>query len=322
MKIASSSLRDDARLKRITKCAQKHTYELFIHTLFFSAIKLFSLPFMSLFIASLNSGSNGNCYYVGNHSEAVLIDAGISCREIERRMKRLDLSIQKLKAVFISHEHADHTSGINIFSKKHKLPVYITQQTLRYAGLSIEKQLITLLTMHLPVAVGNLNITAFPKLHDAAEPCSFIVEHEGVVAGVFTDIGSPCEQVIKYFRQCHAAFLEANYDSEMLRNGGYPFILKKRISSDVGHLGNHQALALFKKHRPPHMSHLFLSHLSKNNNSVPLVQQLFDAHAENVHVVIASRYHETHVYEIGVEMRGSEKARPRVKATQLVFEFA
>jgi phosphoribosyl 1,2-cyclic phosphodiesterase len=175
--------------------------------------------------------------------------------------------------------------------------------------------------MHIPVAVGNLTITAFPKLHDAAEPCSFIVEHDGIRAGVFTDIGSPCEHVVKYFRQCHAAFLEANYDAEMLRNGGYPFNLKRRISSDRGHLGNHQALALFKKHRPPQMSHLFLSHLSKNNNSVHLVQQLFNAHSESVQIVIASRYHETNVYQIGAETQGAEKVRPRIKATQLAFEF-
>ena len=81
---------------------------------------------MSLFISSLNSGSNGNCYYIGNENEAILIDAGIACREIEKRMKRLNLSIRKIKAVFISHEHSDHIKGIEVLSKKYQLPVYIT----------------------------------------------------------------------------------------------------------------------------------------------------------------------------------------------------
>src|SRR6188472_1535374 len=98
---------------------------------------------MSLFITSLNSGSNGNCYYIGNETDAILVDAGISCSEIEKRMKRLSLDIHKVKAVFISHEHTDHISGVRVLSKKYKLPVYITHVTQRFGGLRIEKNLIT-----------------------------------------------------------------------------------------------------------------------------------------------------------------------------------
>src|SRR6185295_16820264 len=114
---------------------------------------------MSLFIASLNSGSNGNCYYVGNEREAILIDAGISCREIEKRMKRLGLALQKVKAVFVSHEHNDHIRGLQVLTKKYQLPVYITQQTLRYGRLRLEKHLITSFTAHEPVFIGDLAIT-------------------------------------------------------------------------------------------------------------------------------------------------------------------
>jgi phosphoribosyl 1,2-cyclic phosphodiesterase len=278
---------------------------------------------MSLFIASLNSGSNGNCYYIGNQSEAILIDAGICCREIEKRMNRLGLAVQKLKAVFISHEHADHISGIRTFSKKYKLPVYITQSTLYHARLVLEKQLITFFNMHQPVSVGNLTITAFPKLHDAAEPCSFIVEHTNVRVGVFTDIGAPCEHVTKYFEQCHAAFLETNYDVEMLQNGSYPYVLKRRISGDRGHLGNHQALELFKKYKPPFMTHLFLSHLSKNNNSPVLVQDLFTAHAGNVKIILASRYRETALYYISHDTQAPARPkRSKSSSVQLSLAFA
>jgi phosphoribosyl 1,2-cyclic phosphodiesterase len=97
---------------------------------------------MSLFIASLNSGSNGNCYYIGNESEAVLIDAGIACREIEKRMKRLKLPIRKIKAIFVSHEHSDHIKGIEVLSKKYQLPVYITTTTLFNSGIKIENHLV------------------------------------------------------------------------------------------------------------------------------------------------------------------------------------
>src|SRR4051812_24450462 len=96
---------------------------------------------MSLQIASLNSGSNGNCYYVANENEAVLVDAGISCREIERRMARLNLPVKKIKAVFISHEHSDHIKGVEVFSKKHKVPVYITGATLLASKLILLPEL-------------------------------------------------------------------------------------------------------------------------------------------------------------------------------------
>lgn len=254
---------------------------------------------MSLFITSLNSGSNGNCYYVGNCNEAILVDAGISCREIEKRMRRLNLSMQKVKAIFVSHEHSDHIKGIPVLSKKYHLPVYITAATLKHGGVFSEENLIINFKPDEPVKLGDLVITAFPKPHDACDPYSFTVSCDDINVGVFTDIGTPCENLVYHFKKCHAAFLEANYDEEMLENGNYPYHLKKRINGGNGHLSNKQALTLFKDHKPSFMSHLFLSHLSKNNNRPDLVQKLFDAHAENVKIIVASRDEETAVYEIG-----------------------
>ncbi|HUS02485.1 MAG TPA: MBL fold metallo-hydrolase [Chitinophagaceae bacterium] len=253
---------------------------------------------MSLFICSLNSGSNGNCYYVGNETEAILVDAGISCAEIEKRMKRLGLSMQKLKAVFISHEHTDHISGVRVLSKKYKLPVYITNTTHRFGGVRLEKNLVNSFTAHQAIDIGNLSITAFPKFHDAADPYSFIISCNKINVGVFTDIGTPCVNLVHHFKQCHAAFLEANYDDTMLENGRYPHFLKNRIRGNKGHLSNKQALELFTTHRPSFMSHLFLSHISKNNNCPKLVQQLFNEHANGVQMIVTSRYQETAVHHI------------------------
>jgi len=117
--------------------------------------------------------------------------------------------------------------------------------------------------------------------------------------GVFTDIGVVCDRLIRYFSQCHAAFLEANYDDEMLDNGEYPYHLKRRIRSGKGHLSNKQALALFTTHRPSHMTHLLLSHLSHNNNNPQLVKELFTACADGINIIVASRFEETPVYHIG-----------------------
>jgi len=253
---------------------------------------------MSLFIASLNSGSNGNCYYIGNDQEAVLIDAGISCRETEIRMKRLGLLLRKVKAIFISHEHSDHINGVSVLSKKYQIPVFVTPDTKREGRLNLKEDLSFSFKAYEPVTIGNISITPFPKLHDASDPHSFVVASDTVKVGVFTDIGSPCEHVIRNFQQCHAVFLESNYDEEMLETGRYPIQLKNRIRDGKGHLSNRQALDLFLQHRPSFMSHLLLSHLSDQNNTHRIVRELFSKNSGNTKIIIASRSKETPVFHI------------------------
>jgi phosphoribosyl 1,2-cyclic phosphodiesterase len=253
---------------------------------------------MPVYFASLNSGSNANCYYVGNGSTAMLIDAGLSCRETEKRMLRLGLEIEQVKAIFISHEHSDHIAGIQTLSKKYQLPVYITQKTLANSNLVIDEQLIRNFKKNETVAVGEMQIKCFSKSHDAADPHSFMISMGSVNVSVITDIGYACKEVVHYFSQSNVAFLESNYCEEMLANGGYPYYLKKRISGDEGHLSNQQALALFLNHRPAQLSHLILSHLSNNNNKPELVDALFQPHAGTTKVIVASRYEESEVFSI------------------------
>ena len=253
---------------------------------------------MSLFIASLNSGSNGNCYYVGNDDEAVFIDAGISCRETEKRMNRLGLAIEKVKAIFISHEHSDHINGLEVLSKKYQIPVYITPKTLSNSRLTIHEKLNNSFTAYSPINIGKLSVLGFNKRHDADDPHSFVVSGNGVNIGVLTDIGSVCKHVKDNFSQCHAAFLETNYDDEMLEEGNYPYHLKRRISGNHGHLSNEQALDLFIKHKPAFMSHVLLAHLSKDNNCPDKALQLFKTHAGKTNISVASRYNESEVFHI------------------------
>jgi phosphoribosyl 1,2-cyclic phosphodiesterase len=253
---------------------------------------------MSLFIASLNSGSNGNCYYIGNGEEAIFVDAGLSCAETEHRMARLGLDMQVVKGIFISHEHSDHIVGLSALVQKYKLPVYVNTGTLREIRGKRLRAFVQLFESHQPVSIGNLIITPFPKKHDARDPHSFVVRCLQTTVGIFTDIGQICEQVVRYFRQCHAAFLEANYDEDMLQQGSYPYFLKNRIRGGQGHLSNHQAFELFTAHRPDFMTHLLLSHLSKENNSPELLLSLFGQHKTDTEVIIASRYQESQVYPI------------------------
>ncbi len=252
---------------------------------------------MSLITASLNSGSNGNCYYIGNSNEAVLIDVGISCRETERRLQKLNLSVALVKAIFISHEHSDHIRGVSVFANKYNIPVYITDKTSRYCH-GIKSELCKRFTPLCPVQIGSISVTAFSKFHDAADPHSFLVSSEGVNVGVFTDIGRICKEVIYFFKQCHAVYLETNYDEEMLANGTYPAQLKKRINGGRGHLSNRQALELFKLHRPTYMTHVFLAHLSQENNNPDTAIQIFKNYCPVTNFIIASRYEPTSVYAI------------------------
>ncbi len=253
---------------------------------------------MSLSIASLNSGSNGNCYYLGNQNDAILVDAGISLRETEKRMKRLGLLMEQIKAIFISHEHIDHITGLPAISKKYQIPVYLSEKTYLNSRLPIEEHLLHHFSADQEINIGNIQITCFSKKHDAADPFSFLVSSAQVRVSVITDIGIACKQVIKYFKQSHAAFLEANYDEMMLEKGHYPYHLKNRIRGGLGHISNEQALELFLAHRTPNLQQVILSHLSKNNNDPAIVANLFAPHAGNTEIIVASRYQESALYTI------------------------
>jgi phosphoribosyl 1,2-cyclic phosphodiesterase len=256
---------------------------------------------MSLRFASINSGSNGNCYYVGNDQDAILVDAGISCREIERRMERLGLSLRNVRAIFISHEHSDHIRGLPTLLKKFRIPLYITPATLRGSGMYLYEDLVRDFTGFEEVMIGSLCVRPFSKIHDAADPYSFTVSHGGTTVGVFTDLGRACANLVTHFRQCHAAVLEANYDEEMLERGNYPWHLKRRIKGGQGHISNREALELFRAHRPVFLRHLVLGHLSQNNNRPELVSELFTPHMGEVTLTVASRYEESAIFHVSAD---------------------
>ncbi|MGB4844332.1 MAG: MBL fold metallo-hydrolase [Ferruginibacter sp.] len=261
---------------------------------------------MSLYITSLNSGSNGNCYYVGNTEDAVLIDVGISCRETEKRMKQLGLNMKTVKAIFVSHEHGDHIKGVSTLANKYNLPVFITNKTATN-GPRLIRHLSKSFSANEPIDIGDLIITPFAKFHDAADAHSFIISYNNITVGVITDIGKVCSEVIRYFKQCHAVFLESNYDAEMLENGKYPVYLKNRIRGGLGHISNNEALELFINHRSPFLSHLLLSHLSKENNSPEMAKALFEPHANGTEIIIASRYSQSEIYCIDASALNTKK---------------
>jgi phosphoribosyl 1,2-cyclic phosphodiesterase len=263
---------------------------------------------------------------VGNNNSAILIDVGIPCKQVEERLQRLNLSSKLIRGIIVTHEHSDHIKGVEALAVKFDLPVYITATTLQHARLKIPQRLLRLFSCGDNILIDELKVFTFAKQHDAIDPCSIVVEYNNIRFGVFTDIGEPCKSLIDYFKSCHAALLESNYDEALLRSGNYPFFLKRRISGINGHLSNRQALELFLSHRSVQMSHLFLAHLSQQNNCPKIVEELFTANAAGVKIVVASRHQESEVFTISPATQESiplitTLLRKKLLVSQLQFVF-
>lgn len=248
-------------------------------------------------ICALASGSNGNCYYIGNDQEAILVDAGLSARQLQLRMLECRLDPLKIKAILITHEHSDHCSGVRVFSKRlGGIPVYLTKRT--FLAIHHRQQPVNVVwfELNLPFRVGSFEIFPFSKQHDAADACSFRISYDGRHVGVMTDIGEPCEQVRQHFSMCDAVFLETNYDEDMLWKGPYPYYLKQRVSSAFGHLSNEQAFRLVESCAGEKLRTILLSHLSAENNTPEKAFSAFQPLQENYCIELTSRHAPTRVY--------------------------
>jgi len=241
-------------------------------------------------ICAIASGSNGNCYYVGNSESAILVDAGISRKQILLRMEQKNLNPSILKAIFISHEHHDHCCGAKVLSKKLGIPVYVTPNTFHNCWKPHRPANTVFFNAGDTVKIGDFFIHTFSKKHDAADPCSFRVEYKHTNVGVFTDIGESCENIKYQLNKCHILFLESNYDEEMLWNGKYPEHLKARIDSEYGHLSNNQAKKLLENHHNPSLKLVILSHISQENNTPELVLSVFEEFKNQFNIEISNRH--------------------------------
>lgn len=249
-------------------------------------------------VCAIASGSNGNCYYIDNKDDAVLIDAGINCKQILLRLEKKGLSIDKIRAVFITHEHGDHVKGARVFSKKTGIPIYLTKRTFNSLKPNAIPPKFKLFNIGDTCSVNDLNIHSFSKKHDAIEPCSFRIESDGISVGVMTDIGEACDNVTTNIAQCTAIFMEANYDDIMLKNGGYPYYLKQRIMSDHGHLSNKMSSELIEKHASDKLKYIFLSHLSGENNTPAIAIDEFKNLNKKCYVDVMSRNEPSSIIDI------------------------
>ena len=240
-------------------------------------------------VCAIASGSNGNCYYIGNETDAVLVDVGINRKQVLLRMAKAGIDASKVRAIFISHEHADHTRGVKVLAKVLNIPVYMTQKTFEILWNPHRPGVYRLFEPGEAVQVDSITVHPFLKKHDAVEPCSFRVEISGKNIGVLTDIGEPCVNVSGHFAKCDAVFLESNYDEQMLWEGAYPYVLKRRVASSVGHLSNAQALGIVTEHASERLTHIILSHLSGENNTPEKARSAFNALNGRYAIHLASR---------------------------------
>ncbi len=249
-------------------------------------------------ICAIASGSNGNCYYIGNEKDAVLIDAGISAKQIISRMQEQNLNPEKLKACFVTHEHGDHMRGVRGVSKKLQIPIYLTVKTYNGAYKNMRPDSPTFFTPDEKIEVGEFTIFPVRKNHDASEPCSFRIQYKNTNVGVFTDIGEACDNVKLHLNKCDSLFLESNYDEKMLWDGGYPYFLKQRVASNVGHLSNDQAFELLEKHAGKNLKCVFLSHLSRDNNTPKKALKRMESLNTKFEVKLTSRFAVGEVYQL------------------------
>ena len=217
----------------------------------------------------LFSGSKGNSYYIGSGTQGVLIDAGKNCKQLELALDANGVDIRAVKAVFITHEHSDHCSGLRVFAKKYRLPVFASEGTL-YALQNSAK-----LDPQTPVAVieneivfGDMLVERINTPHDAAESCCYrVTAPDGKSALIATDMGMMTDGVRKAAAKSDFVVLESNHDIEMLKTGPYPYILKKRILSDRGHLSNEACAAELVELVKGGTLRLMLGHLSEQKNT-------------------------------------------------------
>lgn len=258
---------------------------------------------------SFASGSSGNCYFIGNAKEGILIDAGIGVRTIRKCLRNIDLDFENILGVFVTHDHADHIKSVGVLGEKYNIPVYATE--LVHNGISksycvTEKlyQSKRFIEKNNTLSLGEFNITAFPVSHDATDNVGYTVEYRNKKFSFATDLGYVSPEVKLHLEQADYMVFEANYDEQMLDEGLYPLYLKNRIKADTGHLSNFQCGKFLSEIYKEHLQYVFLCHLSRENNMPEIayetVKSFFDDKnvevGKHVHLVTLNRFIPSELY--------------------------
>ncbi|PIE58762.1 MAG: MBL fold metallo-hydrolase [Desulfobulbus propionicus] len=221
----------------------------------------------------LGSGSRGNCTLVEVGETRILIDAGFSGKEIERRLAWIDRAGDMLSAIVVTHEHSDHVAGLGVLARRYQIPVYMNQGTYEACCTKIKKiPQLEFFTTGETFAIQGVGVHPFAVTHDTVDPVGFVLHHQGLSLGYCTDTGRITKLIRHHVRKCRALILESNHDLEMLRKGPYPIHLQQRIQSAEGHLENEEALHFAYELGQENLRVLVLAHLSATNNTPEAVR--------------------------------------------------
>ena len=248
---------------------------------------------------SLYSGSSGNSLFVESQNTKILVDAGVSCKKIEKALEDIDVNPSTLDGILITHEHTDHVQGLGTFSKKFDLPVFVNQETLDAMPTQKDKisdKNIKTFKVTEKFEIGDLTINPFSIPHDAANPCGFNIYKDDKKISIATDIGHITNSILKELEESLFIMLEANYDPNVLKCSTYPFNLKTRIAGPTGHLSNEMAGKTIAYLLKGSLKQVMLGHLSKENNFPELayqtvVEKLMQSNfdADSIRISVASR---------------------------------
>lgn len=235
---------------------------------------------------SLVSGSSGNSALISDGNTTLLADCGLSCKKLEQALSSAGITPENLDGILITHEHSDHTKGVGTVSRKYNLPVYATLGTHASMNLGTAEENIRYITPDTEFEIGTIGVKPFSIPHDAAEPVGFSFFFGEKKLSLATDIGKMNDYIFSNLKDSMAVILESNHDTQMLRAGRYPAVLKKRILSDIGHLSNDDASETVCKLIENGTKYVMLGHLSNENNTPTKAYTKTAEAIENIGAVI------------------------------------
>lgn len=263
---------------------------------------------MTLEFCSLSSGSSGNSQFISGGDTKILVDAGFSGKKIESLLDEIDVDPKELDYILVTHEHLDHIRGVGVLSRRYNLPIVANMGT--WKGMEdkigkIKSENIRVIESNRHISLGNLYIRAFDIFHDALEPVGYNIFCKDKKVSLVTDTGIINKNIENYIRKSDLYLLESNHDVEMLKNGSYPYYLKERIKSNLGHLSNEDAGNVLKNVLREKNEKVFLAHLSKDNNNPHLayltVSQDLEKHGIDTSLVdlqLTNRDMPTKIYKL------------------------
>ncbi|CDQ37884.1 MULTISPECIES: MBL fold metallo-hydrolase [Virgibacillus] len=261
---------------------------------------------MTLRFSVLASGSTGNAFYIESEQERLLVDAGLSGKQMDRLFQEIDIDPASLSGILVTHEHSDHIKGLGIVARKYQLPIYANEKTWKAMEGSIGK--ITtdqkfLFNMHEVKTFNDMDVESFGVSHDAAEPMFYTFHHHGKKVALVTDLGYVSERIKKTVEQADAYVFEANHDVSMLRMGKYPWNVKRRILGDSGHISNEDSGLALADIIGNNTQRIYLAHLSLDNNMKDLARMSVDSvlkeHGISLDLMDTDHQSPTTLYEVG-----------------------